>query len=597
MSDPTLDIVRPCHPTEIALKSYFLGPQSENAEWMLERIQETFQRWYTWRQQSFPQDGSAIGRRDQQNSEFRARQDNMRRLLAELTTRLENELPKFSPRYVGHMFSETALPAMLGHILTLMHNPNIIAREAAAVATGIENEAVDALACMVGMPKASGHFTGGGTVANYESVVRASARIHAWMATGAALRARGDSAPGAWESAHMGWERYEELRSGLTEDEIKPFLPEYAGPWRAGQALREAFGESFLEPVLIVPHSAHYSWKKSARVLGIGEENLRYVECDLHGRYRVSQLEEILSACREQNQSILAVVSVAGTTETGALDPIHEIEAVLEKYRKAGHHIWHHVDAAYGGFFCSMLRENPNMQLRPALSSDHLEALDAIGRTDSVTLDPHKLGYVPYSCGTFLARDLRDYTCVRIHAPYLDYKESQQTRLMDRGPYTLEGSRSATGAVATWLTARSIGLDQAGYGLILARTVRQRHKVEAELTGKLTSAYVYPGCDTNLLCFCIADQGEALSATNARTLRVLDRLASESRYYLTKTSFPLDGPHSPVARAFVARWSAEVDATQAVVLRICLMNPFFDSSELDIEHVRHLVFSLAEVAD
>lgn len=597
MSDPTLDIVRPCHPTEIALKSYFLGPQSENAEWMLERIQETFQRWYSWRQESFPYDGSAIGRRDQQNSEFKARQESMRLLLAELTSRLENELPKFSPRYVGHMFSETSLPAMLGHILTLMHNPNIIAREAAAVATGIENEAVDALACMVGMPKASGHFTGGGTVANYESVVRASARIHAWMATGAALRDRGESGPGAWESAHMGWERYEELRSDIAEEDIKPFLPEYAGPWRAGQALREAFQEEFLEPVLVVPHSAHYSWKKSARVLGIGEENLRYVECDLQGRYRVCQLEEVLSTCREQNQAVLAVVSVAGTTETGALDPIHEIEKCLKKYRKAGHHIWHHVDAAYGGFFCSMLRKNPTMQLKPALSSDHLEALAAIGRTDSVTLDPHKLGYVPYSCGTFLARDLRDYTCVRIHAPYLDYKDNQQTRLMDRGPYTLEGSRSATGAVATWLTARSIGLDQAGYGLILARTVRQRHKVEAELVGKLASAYVYPGCDTNLLCFCIADQGEPLSATNARTLRVLERLASESRYYLTKTSFPLDGPHSPVARSYVSRWSAAVDTTQVVVLRICLMNPFFDSSELDIEHVRHLVFSLAEVAD
>ncbi len=597
MSDPTLDIVRPCHPTEIALKSYFLGPQSENAQWMLERIQETFQRWYSWRQESFPQDGSAIGGRDLENSEFKARQETMRTLLAELTARLENELPKFSPRYVGHMFSETSLPAMLGHILTLMHNPNIIAREAATVATGIENEAVDALACMVGMSKASGHFTSGGTVANYEAVVRASARVHAWMAVGAVLRARGESELGAWESAHLGWQRYEELRSKLTEEEMKPFLPEYAGPWRAGQALREAFGTSFPEPVLIVPHSAHYSWKKSARVLGIGEENLLYIECDLQGRYDISQLETVLSDCRAKGRAVLAVVSVAGTTETGALDPIHEIEAVLETFRNEGYHLWHHVDAAYGGFFCSMLRENPTMQLRPALSSEHLQALEAIGRTDSVTLDPHKLGYVPYSCGTFLARDLRDYTCVRIHAPYLDYKDNQQTRVMDRGPYTLEGSRSATGAVATWLTARSIGLDQAGYGLILARTVRQRHKVESELTERLPSAFIYPGCDTNLLCFCIADRGEQLSLTNARTLRVLERLASESRYYLTKTSFPLQGPHSPVAQTFVSRWSAKVDSAQVLVLRICLMNPFFDSSELDIEHVRHLVFSLAEVAD
>ncbi len=597
MTKQAPSVVRPCHPTEIALKSYFLGPQSENAEWLLQCVKETLKSWYAWRRGSFHQDGSAIGGSDLENAEFKSRQEKMRSLLAELTVRFEKELPKFSPRYVGHMFSETSLPALLGHILTLLHNPNIIARESATVATDIENEAIEALALMVGITQASGHFTSGGTVANYESVVRASARLHTWMAAGAAARKRGNAKPSAWECAHLGWERYETLRAILSEDELKPFLPEYAGPWEAGRALREAFGEDFPEPVLIVPHSAHYSWKKAARVLGLGEDHLRYVECDLEGRYRVDQLGEILRTCQLQKEAILAVVSVTGTTETGALDPVAEIVAELIQWREPGVHIWHHVDAAYGGFFCSMLRESDGIELEPTLAPKHLASLEAVAKTDSVTLDPHKLGYVPYSCGAFLVKDIRDYTCVRIHAPYLDYQDNAETSLMDRGPYTLEGSRSAAGAVATWLTAHSIGLDQAGYGLILARTVRQRQKVEAELLDKLSSAYVFPGCDTNLLCFCIADEKERLSATNARTLKILERLACESRYYLTKTAFPLDGPHSPVTRAFVARWQSQVDVAELLVLRICLMNPFFDSSELDVDHIRHLIFSLAEVAD
>lgn len=597
MTNPTSDVIRPCHPTEIALKSYFLGPQSENSEWLRARVEETLNNWYSWRRNAFRQDGSAIGGSDLENAEFKARQDRMRSLLSELTVRFEAELPKYSPRYVGHMFSETSLPALLGHILTLLHNPNIIARESATVATDLENEAIDALSQMIGVKAASGHFTSGGTVANYESVVRASARAHAWMAAGAALRRRGEATPSAWQCAHMGWEQYESARARLADEELRPFLPEYAGPWQATQAIREAFQENFLEPVLIVPHSAHYSWKKAARVLGIGEDNLRYVESDSQGRYRLEQLSEIIGTSRQRSEAVLAVVSVAGTTETGAIDPVDGIVALLAKYQGEGIHIWHHVDAAYGGFFCSMLRERSGVKVKLPLAPRHIEALKAIAKADSVTLDPHKLGYVPYSCGTFLTRELNDYTCVRTHAPYLDYRDGGETRVMDRGPYTLEGSRSAAGAVATWLTARSIGLDQAGYGLILTRTVRQRQKVEAELLDKLSSAYVYPGCDTNLLCFCIADENERLSATNARTLKILERLASGMRYYLTKTAFPVEGPHSNAARAFVERWRGQVDVSEVMVLRICLMNPFFDSSELDIEHVRHLIFSLAEVAD
>lgn len=599
MYDPNATVLRPCHPTELALKSFFLGPQSENAQWLLGQLQQTLGRWYDWRRKSFPQDGAAIGGSDLEHPEFKARQEKMCALLSELTVRFEKELPKFSPRYIGHMFSETSLPALLGHILTLLHNPNIIARESATVATDIENEAIACLAMMVGTPNACGHFTSGGTVANYEAVVRASARVHAWMAAGAVAKVRGEWESSLFSAAHMGWERYEALRKTISEEEMKPFLPEYSGPWQAGSALREAFGESFREPALIVPHSAHYSWKKAARVLGIGESNLYLVECDLQGRYRVDDLETKLQHCRANGQPVLAVVSVAGTTETGALDPIDEIEALLNSFsQQESLHLWHHVDAAYGGFFCSMLRESPGITYKKSvLESRFLSSLEAISRADSVTLDPHKLGYVPYSSGAFLARDVRDYTCVRIHAPYLDYRQAaEETALLDRGPYTLEGSRSAAGAVATWLTSKAIGLDQAGYGLILARTIRQRQKVQEELTHNLSSAYVYPSCDTNLLCFCIADPGEPLTATNERTLHILHQLTAESRYYLTKTEFPLRGPHSPVARAYVEQWSAAIDADEVVVLRMCLMNPFFDSSELDIDHIRHFVFSLAEVA-
>ena len=179
---------------------------------------------------------------------------------------------------------------------------------------------------------------------------------------------------------------------------------------------------------------------------------------------------------------------------------------------------------------------------------------------------------------------------MRTLAPYLDYQEGS-----DRGPYTLEGSRSAGGAVATWLTARSIGLDESGYGLLLARTIRQKRKLEDFLREKLPSARVTPGCDTNLLCFCVADPGEAVSLTNQRTLRILQRLMDRSLYFLSKTAFPIY-PGGSMDK-FIEGWQGRVDSPQLVVLRLSLMNPFFDSCELDVNHIEHLVFALAELAD
>jgi glutamate/tyrosine decarboxylase-like PLP-dependent enzyme len=597
-------VKRPCNPTEVALKSYFLGPNSENAEWLSQRFAEILERWFVWRRESFPQDGTAICGADMCHPEFLSHQQKVSSLLAELIERFEGELPKFSPRYVGHMFSEISMPALLGHVLTLLHNPNIIARESATVATIIENEAIAELGRMLGQQRSFGHFTSGGTVANYEGVVRAKARLHQWQAAAAAARCQGAARLSPFEAAQLGWEGYNRLRQTVSEDQLAPFLAERAGPIAAARAMERVWGEPLREPAMIVPRSSHYSWIKAARLFGVGDDNLHHIDPDLSGHYRVELLRKRLLRCHAEGQPVMAVVSIAGSTETGGIDPCDEISELLRDLREQhGWHIWHHVDAAYGGFFCSMLRTKAGFAgaaVEAALPPFAARALGSLGKADSITVDPHKLGYVPYSSGAFLAADLRDYTCVKVLAPYLDYRPqaaSDGQEGQDRGPYTLEGSRSAGGAVATWLTARSIGLDQSGYGLLLARTIAQREKVQEWLTEHLGAARIYPGCDTNVLCFCIADAGEAVSATNRRTLRLLSRLAIEAPYYLTKTELPLDGARGELSRHFVSGWSAAIDEAKIVMLRMCLMNPFFDSSELDTDHVARLVFAIAELAD
>ena len=139
-----------CKPEDIALKSLFLGPQSENAIWLKSSIDELFTRWFEWRQGRFVEDGRAISPQDQASPEFKKSRKKMTSVLGELSARFEEEVPKYSPRYIGHMFSEVALPAMLGHVAALLHNPNIISGESARVGVVIEDEAISSLCEMIG---------------------------------------------------------------------------------------------------------------------------------------------------------------------------------------------------------------------------------------------------------------------------------------------------------------------------------------------------------------------------------------------------------------------------------------------------------------
>ena len=153
----------------------------------------------------------------------------------------------------------------------------------------------------------------------------------------------------------------------------------------------------------------------------------------------LSSLKDSIELARRLQRPIAAVVSVLGTTELGFVDPIQDVQDLLDQYQKEeGLHIWHHVDAAYGGFFASM-------KAIKSLRKDLKISFEALSRVNSITIDPHKMGYVPYSSGAFLCCCEKDYFVKPFVAPYVQFQIEK-----DKGPFTLEGSRSAAGAVATW---------------------------------------------------------------------------------------------------------------------------------------------------
>ena len=145
-------------------------------------------------------------------------------------------------------------------------------------------------------------------------------------------------------------------------------------------------GAEIRRGVLYTSDQAHHSVLKSAKLAGIMPDRVRAIQSDARFRMSLPALRDTIAADRRAGLTPCMVVSTAGTTNTGAVDPLDQVADLC-----AAEGMWHHVDGAYGAFFhlCDELRE----------------VLRGLPRADSLTLDPHKGMFLPYGTGALLVRD------------------------------------------------------------------------------------------------------------------------------------------------------------------------------------------------
>lgn len=145
-------------------------------------------------------------------------------------------------------------------------------------------------------------------------------------------------------------------------------------------------GPDIRDGVLYTSDQAHHSVLKSAKLAGILPDRVRAIPCDAHYRLPVASLVAAIAEDRGRGLKPFAVVSSAGTTNTGAVDPLDAIADLC-----AAEGLWHHIDGAYGAFF--------------HLCDETRGTLTGLSRADSLTLDPHKGMFLPYGTGALLVRD------------------------------------------------------------------------------------------------------------------------------------------------------------------------------------------------
>ncbi|WP_100637984.1 pyridoxal-dependent aspartate 1-decarboxylase PanP [Marinobacter salexigens] len=168
---------------------------------------------------------------------------------------------------------------------------------------------------------------------------------------------------------------------------------------------------------IVVSRRGHYSLGKAADVLGLGRESLVAVDTDDSNKIQTDALREKCLELQKQKIKVMAICGIAGTTETGNVDPL---DAMADIAREFGAHF--HVDAAWGG---------------PTLfSRSYRHLLRGIEKADSVTFDAHKQLYVPMGVGLVVFKDPDLASAVEHHAQYIIRKGSR-----DLGSTTLEGSR------------------------------------------------------------------------------------------------------------------------------------------------------------
>ncbi|MGF1737748.1 pyridoxal-dependent aspartate 1-decarboxylase PanP [Photobacterium satsumensis] len=320
-----------------------------------------------------------------------------------------------APTFIGHMTS--ALPYFLMPLSKIMIglNQNLVKIETSKAFTPLERQVLGMLHNLIYQEKDAfyqqwmhsanhslGAFCSGGTIANITAL---------WVARNSALKPDGKF-------------------KGVAQEGLFKAMKHYG----------------YEDLVVLVSERGHYSLKKSADVLGLGRDCLIPIKTDSHNRVCVDQMRAKLDELKQQNIKPFAIVGVAGTTETGNIDPLEDLADLAQEY---GCHF--HVDAAWGG--------------ATLMSNTYRSLLKGIERADSVTIDAHKQLYVPMGAGMVIFKNPALMTAIEHHAEYILRKGSK-----DLGSHTLEGSRSG---MAMLLYASLNIISRPGYEMLINTSIEK----------------------------------------------------------------------------------------------------------------------------
>lgn len=388
-----------------------------------------------------------------------------------------------SPRFFGYVCSGGSDAGTLADFLASGLNQNVTAWRSAPSATDLERLVVDWIREITGMPRGStGLLLGGGSAA-----------------TLTALAAARDAMAGA-----------DIVEGGLL-----------------------TLGR---EMVLYASDQVHMSVPRAASLLGLGRQAVRIIPAREDFTLDTAALARAVAADRRAGRIPFAVAASAGTTATGAIDPLDELADLCRDQE-----LWLHVDAAYGGF--------------AALCPEAAGALAGMGRAHSLAIDPHKWIHVPFDCGALLVRDpaaLRaPFGEVGAYARTDEGTEREGWTFFEHGPELSRRFR----ALKVWMVIKHLGLEELG------EMVREDLRTAGHLATLVEEAgdlELMAPVPLSTVCFRYAPAGRDEGVLDRLNRRILQALQEEAAVYPT---------HAVLRGRFA--------------LRACILNPRSGVAEME----------------
>lgn len=543
--------------------AWFLGPKAENGEFLREMINLALTEAIRTREEYQPDDPSIPSIEELEDQGYKVGADLFRIRFREVLDYLRGSVPMASYRNQSHMYWDTTLPSVVGYFATMLYNQNNCTPEASPITTALEMEVGDDLCRMLGYTipdreavrhgaiRPWGHITCDGSVANIESMWAARNIKYLPVALAAAIREDPAMVAGraltvrtlqhkrrhlheldAWTLLNLPIDEVIKLprrlqeAAGFSEDEIKAAMAKYSIQDLGLIEFHRRFLPDTPPPVVMAPATAHYSWHKAGSLLGLGRASVIGVKVDLDARTSAVELRRLLDECLSEGRPVAQVVAVIGSTEESAVDPLHEIVKIRNEYRELGMEFSLHADAAWGGYFASMLRETAwdRMAAQPmteeerekferemvrSVGVDDPDALPAVGlgddfnrraqnfapdiglnryvkrqyqslqHCDTITVDPHKGGFVVYPAGALCYRNGELRNIIAFASPVVAHGDIDQSV----GFYGVEGSKPGAAATAVYLSHSMIPADRLGYGALLGKCMFASKRFYAGLVG------------------------------------------------------------------------------------------------------------------
>jgi L-2,4-diaminobutyrate decarboxylase len=296
---------------------------------------------------------------------------------------------------------------------------------------------------------------------------------------------------------------------------------------------------------VVVSSDAHYSIARTLRIMGWGDAGALAAPLDEHHRMTAAAVRAALAQAGPRR--VIGIIAAAGSTATGAFDPLDELADLA-----AERGLWLHVDAAHGGGV--------------ALSAAQRGKLRGIERADSIVWDAHKLMMMPALVTAVLfRREAHAYEAFAQQASYLFAGSRPEETWWDLGQRTLECTKRMM-ALEVWACLRAYGEDL--FGAIVDR----QHELACELAALIEAAPDFElavAPESNIVCYRhVPAVGAALGADlDAHNRALRRRVVEDGRFYIVGTQLP-----------------------RGYFLRSALMNPLIETGDLTglVEHLRDL---------